>query len=282
MKNFTSKDIEDYYDHTEVHYKLFWNLEKSMGLHYGIWDDTTHTTTEAILNTNHQLMKLGNIQSNHFVLDAGCGIGGSSIFLATKLGCRAVGITLSQRQVSSATQLAKKNNVGHLVKFEQNNYLATGYDSESFDIVWALESFGSAPEKDNFFREMNRVLKKGGKILFADTFKPRTKSIENNKDMVTMLNGWAISDILSIPELEAMAKQHDFHVDKMEDVSIKIRKSVNKIYVAAWLGMIGTKVYTIFKNATHFSRTHYKTGLSQKRTFDRGDWGYYLVCLTKN
>ncbi len=281
MKSFTSSDIENYYDHTEVHYRMFWQLEKSLGLHYGIWDEATKTTSEAILNTNSQLMKLGEIKPTDFILDAGCGIGGSSIFLANKIGCKALGITLSKRQANTANAMAIKNKVDHLVKFEQNNYLSTGYTSGTFDIVWAMESFGSSPDKDKFFKEMHRLLKSGGKILFADTFKPITKSIKNNAAMQTMLNGWAITDILSIGELTSMAQANNFIVEKIEDVSKQIKKSVNKIYVAALFGWLGTKAYTLFKNATHFSRIHYKTGLAQKRTYDKGDWGYYLVCLKK-
>ena len=282
MKTFTSKDIEDYYDHTEVHYRMFWQLEKSLGLHYGIWNEATKTTSEAILNTNKELMKLGEIKSTDFVLDAGCGIGGSSIFLAKQLGCKALGITLSKRQATTANAMAIKNNVAHLVKFEQNNYLSTGFDSGAFDIVWAIESFGSSPDKATFFKEMHRLLKSGGKILFADTFKPTTKSIEHNAAMQTMLNGWAITDILSIEELTAMAQANNFAVDKINDVSKRIKKSVNKIYAAGLMGWVGTKVYTLFNNATHFSRIHYKTGLAQKETYNRGDWGYYLVCLKKH
>jgi tocopherol O-methyltransferase len=179
------------------------------------------------------------------------------------------------------SRMAEKKNVSHLVKFEQKDYTATGYEPAVFDIVWAIESLGSAPDKALFFKEMNRVLKTGGKILFADTFKPTSKSITSNSDMQTMLNGWAITDILSITELKAVASQHGFLVEKIEDVSPQIKKSVNKIYAAAWLGRIGTKLYTLFKNATPFSKIHYKTGLAQKKTFDRGDWGYYLVCLRK-
>ncbi len=281
MKTFTSKDIEDYYDHTEIHYRMFWKLEESLGLHYGIWDEKTKSTTEAILNTNRQLLALGGITQKHNVLDAGCGIGGSSIFLAKQVGCTCIGITLSKRQVKTATAMAAKNKVDHLVRFEQTNYLNTGFNNESFDIIWAIESFGSSPNKDQFFKEMHRILKPGGKILFADTFKPLTKSIANNKEMQTMLNGWAITDILSIEELETMAMNNHFAKEKIVNVSDKIVKSVNRIYYAAWLGRLGTKLYTLFKDATHFSRIHYKTGLAQKVTFNRKDWGYYLVCLIK-
>lgn len=282
MKTFTSKDIENYYDQTEVHYRMFWNLDKSLGLHYGIWDQSTKTVYDSIINTNFLLMSLGEIKPSDSVLDCGCGIGGSSIYLAKKLGCKVTGITLSAKQVATATSLAIKNSVEKLVSFHQKNYLETNFDDNSFDIIWAIESFGSSPDKPKFFKEMRRILKPGGKILFADTFKPYSYDINNEKDMQVMLNGWAISDILSIDELVKLAKDNDFDTPKIKDVSKEIKKSVDKIYVAALLGMIGTELYNLFRKASYFSRIHYTTGLAQKKAYKKGKWGYYLImCQNK-
>jgi tocopherol O-methyltransferase len=281
MNQFTSTDIENYYDQTEVHYRMFWKLEEAAGLHYGIWDASTHSTGDAILNTNRYLINIGNVNKEHKVLDAGCGIGGSSIYLAKNIGCKVHGITLSKKQSETARLLAQTNDVSHLVEFSHANYLETCFDDNSFDIVWAIESFGSASDKSLFFKEMKRILKPGGKILFADTFKPKTYDISENKTMQIMLNGWAISDIVSIEELESLSNKFNFEVTQIKDVTSKIKKSVNKIYYASILGFFGTKIYNFFKKASYFSRIHYTTGFAQKKAYKKGDWGYYLVVCEK-
>ena len=33
---FSNQEVSNYYDQTAVHYRYFWNLNKSMALHYGI------------------------------------------------------------------------------------------------------------------------------------------------------------------------------------------------------------------------------------------------------
>ncbi len=279
VKTFSEKDVSDYYDQTEVHYRMFWQLDQSMGLHYGIWEADTKSPADAILNVNKQLIELGDITSDMKVLDAGCGIGGSSIYLAKHIGCSCTGITLSAKQVASATELAKKNGVADKCSFFVHSYTDTPFEDNSFDIIWAIESFGSAQEKADFFREMKRVLKPGGKLLFADTFKPKPYSISESKVMQTMLNGWAISDILSVSEVETSGKDHGFSNIQIRDVSSKIKKSVSLIYYAGWLGMIGTKWYNLFNNASHFSKIHYKTGLAQKRAFYKNLWRYYLISM---
>jgi hypothetical protein len=47
--------------------------------HYGIWDASTQTHNEALLNTNRFLADKAGITSGEQVLDAGCGLGGSSL-----------------------------------------------------------------------------------------------------------------------------------------------------------------------------------------------------------
>jgi len=96
-----------------------------------------------------------------------------------------------------------------------------------------------------------------------------------------MLNGWAISDILSIEELNSLSDKFDFEVTQIKDATKLIKKSVNVIYYASILGLFGTKIYNFFKEASYFSRIHYTTGFAQKRAYKKGDWKYYLVVCEK-
>ena len=277
MKLFTNKDIENYYDQTEVHYRMHWKLEEGMGLHYGIWDENTKNLAEAVLNSNYLLMNMGGIKSNDVVLDGGCGIGGSSIYLAKNLGCTVKGITLSEKQVKTATELANSKGVGDKVTFSQQDYTKTNFADNTFDFAWCIESMQTATNKDDFFREMKRIIKPGGKILFADIFKPQPYDITGEQDMLTMLNGWAMSDILSISELHEVTARNSFEVSKIRDVSKEVVKSVNRMYLASLAGAIGTKAYNMIYNASHFSKIHYKTGLAQKKAYLKQKWGYYLI-----
>lgn len=281
MKTFTNQDVENYYDHTEPHYRMWWKLDASMGLHYGVWDKEIRNLKDAVINTNRELMLLGEIPRSATVLDAGCGVGGSSIFLAKERNCRAKGITLSARQVATANQYAQRHEVQHLVQFEQKDYTDTGYAPASFDYAWAIESMQTAPDKSLFFKEIARVLKPGGRLLIADCFKSHAYDINQEPDMQTMLNGWAISDILTLNELEETAGAFGLRLSGRRNVSKEVKPSVNRIYWAALAGMIGTKAYNLVYNATYFSKIHYKTGLAQYKTYRRELWDYELLAFQK-
>jgi cyclopropane fatty-acyl-phospholipid synthase-like methyltransferase len=78
------RDIIDYYHSTENAYKDSWDLDNSMAIHYGYWDEKVKSFQQSLLRMNEVMMGVAAIKSTDRVLDAGCGIGGSSIFLAEK------------------------------------------------------------------------------------------------------------------------------------------------------------------------------------------------------
>lgn len=281
MKTFENKDVENYYDQTQVHYRMMWKLDEAMGLHYGIWDKGINNLKDAILNTNARLAALASLRAEHRGLDAGCGIGGSSIYLAKHIGCSMHGITLSRKQSETARATAAREGLSGQLEFSQQDYTATNFPDNHFDFAWCIESMQTASDKTKYFKEMRRVIKPGGHILIADIFKPQPYDITKEPDMQVMLNGWAMSDAISLPELHRFAGEYGFEVTRLEDVSRQVRRSVDRIYYASILGKIGTKLYNTFRKASYFSRIHYTTGFAQRKTFLQGKWGYYLVCLTK-
>jgi cyclopropane fatty-acyl-phospholipid synthase-like methyltransferase len=281
MKTFSPADIIAYYDQTEVHYRLFWGLEKSMGLHYGIWDKDARTLVKAVKNTNRQLALLGNITADDVVLDAGCGVGGSAIFLAKMLGCRVIGITLSEKQVATATYFAQEHGVSDLVHFLPMDYTQTTFADASFSVVWAIESMETAADKSLFVQEANRVLKPGGRLLVGDVFKNHTFPIDEEPTMRAMLNGWAMSDALTIPEFSSILEAQGFYLRSDRDVTPAIYPSAWRMYWAGWAGMAGSKLYAFYRRARYFSRTHYRTGIAQYQALRKGLWNYHLCCAVK-
>ena len=186
------KRIIEYYKDTENAYKDSWDLNNSLAIHYGYWDEKVKSFPESLLRMNEIMIEAAEIKSTDKVLDAGCGVGGSSIFMATMLGCKVTGITLSERQVQQANENAAKKNVEDLVNFKAMDYSATDFPDASFDVVWGCESICYADDKEKFIKEAFRLLKPGGRLIVADGF---VSEFTNNENPIIRqwADGWQVN-----------------------------------------------------------------------------------------
>jgi tocopherol O-methyltransferase len=216
--------IATWYDESSPLYRYFWYLNSdSFALHYGFWDNKTKNFGDALQNTNKVMAEQANITQNDWVLDAGCGIGGSVLWLAKYKKASVVGISISTKQIEKAKKLAKQSKVDHLVSFSVIDYLQTGFPNESFDVVWAIESVCHADKKEDFLKEAFRVLKKGGRIIIADGFKRREPKTEREKQVVTdFYKGMLLPNLYTFDQFEDAMKKTGFkHVtvfDKTHEI----------------------------------------------------------------
>ena len=279
---FSKKDISRYYDLRQVHYRLFWKLDKSKSLHYGYWDASTKNFSEALLNINKILAQHVNISKEDVVLDAGCGVGGSSIWLAKNIGCRVTGISLNSQQVNQANVFARKEMVEHLVHFEQNDYTSTSFADESFDIVWAIESVCYVPDKSEFIKEAFRLLKKGGRLIVADFFKKDGLQGKEAEQVRQWANGWAIEDYATRENFERQLNKAGFSNIHFENANEAIMRSVKRLYRAYFLGIIPALVYRIFNpKATELAKNNVNTAYLQYKTLKKNLWTYGIFWAEK-
>jgi len=165
--------IITYYKDSEISYRQGWDLKHSMAIHAGYYDSKRKTFRDALRGLNEVAAEYACIKGQEFVLDAGCGVGGSAVFLAKKFKCNVKGITLSTDQVISAQKNASKNRVVDLVSFEVTDYTDTGFADNTYDVVWAIESVCHSKDKSAFINEAFRILKPNGRLVVIDYFLQR-------------------------------------------------------------------------------------------------------------
>jgi tocopherol O-methyltransferase len=228
---FDTNSIIQYYNRTEWVYKNYWSLDKSLGLHFGFWHSKTKKLPEAILYQNEWMANKVGIANGLHILDAGCGIGGSSINLAQLYNCSVTGISISPKQVTAATQNAVKAGVSDRVQFFERDFIDTKFNNESFDIVWAIESVCHAQIKNDFFKEAFRVLKKGGKLIIADYFQTKNTLTEKENNLLYTkgINGWAVGCICIYKEFEQSSAELGFEKTEWINVNKLVHPSVKKL-----------------------------------------------------
>jgi SAM-dependent methyltransferase len=113
---------------------------------------------------------LGKTESRVTVLDAGCGVGNLSVYLAC-IGFRTVGIDISGVAIEKAKELASEVGVAKSTRFVQSSLDSmVGIEDNSIDFVVghaALHHFIKYPKVP---KELRRVLTDNGICYFADSF----------------------------------------------------------------------------------------------------------------
>lgn len=133
------------------------------------------------------------------LLDAGCGIGGSTRQLVRDYDFgEAVGISLSKGQIERATQLTKDERV----QFQQMDALNMRFENDTFDIVWSLEMEPHIPDKNKMVDELMRVLKPGGTLVLGG-WNVRDDSIirlspNEHRQVTHLLEEWSHPNFWSI------------------------------------------------------------------------------------
>lgn len=222
--------IVKYYNYTLPFYRFFYH-RKSHAVHYGFYDEKTRNHQDALLNVNKFLAETVDIKSGDLILDAGCGIGGSAIWLAKNFKIKAVGISISERQITEAKKLSLKNEVQDRVEFYEKDYLNSGFIDESFNVVWAIESVCYAEYKKDFLQEAYRLLKKGGRLIVDDGFLLRTVSNKREeKDFAAFLKGLALPNLASEQQFKKDLESVGFKNIKIYDKTKEVWPSAKKIY----------------------------------------------------
>lgn len=272
------KDTAFYYDECYWDYLITWCNRENLAFHYGYWvEDTPYRHHEALVNKNQLLYDVTRIKPGERVLDAGCGVGGSCIWMAKNHGNRATGLTVSREQAKYGAQHAKRQGVADLVDFKVADFCQMPFEDESFDVVWALESSCYAVDKGDFLREAWRVLRPGGRVVVCDGFFTRREfNAEEWQEIVVCLNGWAVPNLCIKDEFSGMLAQHGFHDITMRDLMPETMDSINymrkvakrwrPIHIASeWLGL-----------RTEGQIANYQVGISQHYLFTNNITAYCI------
>lgn len=93
------------------------------------------------------------------ILDVGCGIGGTSRFIASRYGSRVTGIDLTLEYIDTGEALSRWVGLNNQVFLRQGNVLSMPFEDESFDGAIMMHVGMNIEDKAKLFSELNRVLR---------------------------------------------------------------------------------------------------------------------------
>lgn len=163
-RDMITHQIAQFWDKISEGWRMVWGEH----IHHGYYENNKELTPkeaqELLIN---KLTDLLQVNEGNKILDVGCGMGGSSLYLHEKYRAEVTGITLSPKQVEIATQEAQKRHVKNVAFRVEDALSMASLQDNSFDIVWSLESCEQMFDKAMFIKQAFRVLKPGGKLMLA-------------------------------------------------------------------------------------------------------------------
>jgi tocopherol O-methyltransferase len=278
----TDAQIVEYYNQTHLGYRLFWGLNQTFSMHYGLHDEEHPSHVAAVVNLIRVLAATARITADDEVLDVGCGFGGSSIWLAKTLGCRVTGIDINPREIAFAREQARRSGVDGRVRFVEMDYREMNcLDAGAFSVVWQVETLIYA-DRRKFAVDASRRLRPGGRIAIADYFsRPGTYTPEEQEILNRWVVGWAGIDLVTAETFSRYLSDAGFDAIEFHDKShAALRSSRRMSRVCSLTAPLG-RALELVGLRTRLQTDNSVGAVLQYEALRRGLWIYGLVSATK-
>ncbi|KAK4460847.1 gamma-tocopherol methyltransferase [Cladorrhinum samala] len=287
--------IKLHYDLASDYYLSLWGEH----IHHGYWptDDSKSTESKetAQLNLIRLLLEISSLSPSPSqplrVLDVGCGIGGTSRYLASELGCSVTGITISTKQVEIAKRLSSSSSeiAGDYIPHGKGEVRFIELDAEKmgeffkddkrFDVVWISEALSHFPDKELFFRNAHKVLKSGGKLVLADWFKDAgLGEKEFDADIKPIEDGMLLPPLCAQEDYVRLAEQAGLTVfGGPKDIS----KDVSKTWDISWSLVQNPSLWAFAFSQGRDGIAFLQAFRAMRRGYANGSFRYAVMAFVK-
>lgn len=116
------------------------------------------------VDATRELLNACHIDSQTYILDAGCATGKTVCYLASHYGCRAVGVDILPAMIERANQRARREGVTAKVEFLVADVKNLPFADQCFDLVIGEFITGLLSDRNDGIKEYRRVLKPDGQV----------------------------------------------------------------------------------------------------------------------
>lgn len=180
-------------------------------IHRAVWAEGVENLAQALTYSNElihrELLALQQASPTSVlrVIDLGCGVGGSLLYMAERFPGNfwGLGVTISAFQATLALHRAHKAGLHPRCAFLVADYLHLPLVGE-FDAAFSIEAFAHAPDPQRYLEEASRLLRPGGRLALCDDF-AYENAAPDNFWLSAFKRGWLAPRLCSPAQVEEMA-----------------------------------------------------------------------------
>ncbi len=216
--------IKDFYDASTPLWLNTWGEQMHHG-YYGPDGQREVEHKQAQIDMIEELLSWGRAPEKvKSFLDSGCGVGGSSRYLALRYPeAKGLGVTLSPVQATNGQRYNREAGVGDRLEIRAQDVYSLDPDEDGpFDIIWSMESAEHMADKQALMKLFFKMLRPGGQLLMATWChreEPPALSGEDQRVLQNICDLYHLPPLVSVPVLAGAARAVGFKEVDSEDWS---------------------------------------------------------------
>jgi len=246
--SFEPKDpVARYYDANTRQFLTLGHGASSHTIHRAVWGPGVRNREEAMHYVHDLLLRDIAADGIGEVLDLGCGVGGSLLYIGERSSCRLAGITISRVQAEIGVELVERSGQAHRCRIVHGDFLdprvydeslfppaagATGggsagraADRSAGRLAFGIESFLHVPDAELFFKTLAKELSSGDLLILCDDFLAGDPEIPSKRWrrmqrwLAEFRRGWKVGSLFTADRVGEMAGAAGFRVERREDLT---------------------------------------------------------------
>jgi len=210
--------IKEHYNRISGYYQSLWGDH----IHHGYYKQGDESVAVATRQLLELMLERMDITGQSSVLDIGCGLGGTSRYVADKYGCDVTGITISQEQVKLAREAsAEMENSPQFLLKDAHTIEA----ENKFDMVFAIEMIAHLNQRKSFFRRIHRAMKPGAQWGIAAWVKQEGLTSKQEKKYIVPIENGMIVELPTTGEYFEHISRNAFNLIYYEDISDQVAQT---------------------------------------------------------
>lgn len=217
----TSRVIRGHYDLSTIFYRLLWGPH----IHHGLWD-RDESPRVAQLQLTQRLAQMASVTNGTKMVDIGCGMGASSIYLARTMACESTGVTISPFQRRWAQMSARWHGVSSRTTFHCADAEQFEMPQQSVDLVWSVECTEHLFDKARFFQRAATWLKPGGRMAICAWLAGPQAHLPSGKQLVyDVCEGFFCPSLGAQEDYVQWFESAGLVVDRVEDWTTRVLRT---------------------------------------------------------